>query len=157
MMHLVRVGSAALVLVVSGCAAPETVPEDNVSIESQVLHPDEGKLVRRIEMQGCDAPERVVDVMKTRVGDPLSAALLAEDIQLLWRRERLVVEQVFTEPAAFGDGVYLTVVVLEAPSEVQVIQGGDAAGILWGAGVSTGTGVRGSFQFSKSAFPSYLR
>ena len=72
--------SFLLVAGIAACAVPQV--EDRDSVEpTDVRHPDEGKLVRSIEVRGCEVPEVVLRLLKTRVGGPFNSSVIAADIE----------------------------------------------------------------------------
>lgn len=67
-----------------------------------VQHPDEGKIIRRIEFKGTNSSERLTQVLKTRAGNPLRAAEVADDLRALWRTRKVIAVQVYTVDAEGG-------------------------------------------------------
>ncbi len=89
--------------------------------------------------------DQIRSFLKTEVGKPLRKELIQSDISVLWKKLSLRASVWFV---VVEGGVK---VIFRLEQEAQATQGSDTR-FVWGAGVSSGAGVRGTFQFNKRNF-----
>jgi outer membrane protein assembly factor BamA len=83
-------------------------------------HPDEGKIVQKIEIEpAVDYAASLIRVLKTKVGEPLRAVAIQEDLRDLWRLRQIRVDEVYTEPVDGGVAVIFVVVEQRAYDRIE--------------------------------------
>ena len=102
-MHLRRpLWPLGVLVAAAGAAAQDPPPDPLQDPPESTQNPDEGKMIRRIEFRGTEKSESMIQVMKTRAGNPLRGAEVADDLRNLWRLRKVIVVGVYTVDAEGG-------------------------------------------------------